>query len=152
MAEAQAYQKDFVVTWDRIQEDTKALCVKFQDKAFKGIVAITRGGLAPALIVSQELDIKHIETLCISSYDHQEQKKAEIIKQPDLPGGGLGWLIIDDLVDTGKTFEIARELYPNATLACVYGKPAGIPKVDCFQAEIAQDTWIHFPWEETAPA
>ena len=152
MAEVKAYQKDFIVTWEMIQKDTKSLCEQFQNKTFKGIVAITRGGLAPALITAQELGIKDIETLCISSFDYQNQKKAEIIRQPTLENGGQGWLIIDDLVDTGKTFEIARELYPQAMFACVYGKPAGIPKIDFYLTEIPQDTWIHFPWEGTARA
>ena len=78
------------------------------------VVGITRGGLVPACIIARELDIKMVETLCISSYDHQDQRKAQVLKEASNIGTGEGWLIIDDLVDTGNTFVIARELYPDA--------------------------------------
>ena len=39
-----------------------------------GIVAITRGGLVPAHIIARELDIRIIDTVCISSYDDQSQR------------------------------------------------------------------------------
>ena len=55
--------------------------------------------------------------------------------------------IVDDLVDTGKTAKVVRELLPKAHLATVYAKPAGRPLVDTFVTEVSQDTWIHFPWD-----
>ena len=60
---------------------------------------------------------------------------------------GDGWLIIDDLVDTGKTAKAVRELLPKAHFATVYAKPAGRPLVDSFITEVSQDTWILFPWD-----
>ncbi|HEY0441322.1 MAG TPA: phosphoribosyltransferase family protein, partial [Xanthobacteraceae bacterium] len=61
--------------------------------------------------------------------------------------GGRGLLIVDDLVDTGRTARIVRELLPNAHFATVYAKPMGRPLVDTFITEVSQDTWIHFPWD-----
>src|SRR3546814_6345606 len=58
-----------------------------------------------------------------------------------------GWLLIDDLVDTGKTARKVRELMPKAHFATVYAKPAGRPLVDTFVTEVSQDTWILFPWD-----
>ena len=40
-------------------------------------------------------------------------------------GDGTGILIVDDLVDTGKTLELVRRLYPKAHFATVYAKPSG---------------------------
>ena len=40
-------------------------------------------------------------------------------------GDGTGMLIIDDLVDSGKTLELVRKLYPKAHFATVYAKPEG---------------------------
>jgi xanthine phosphoribosyltransferase len=57
------------------------------------------------------------------------------------------WLIIDDLVDTGATGRIVREMLPKAHFATVYAKPAGRPVVDTFITEVSQDTWILFPWD-----
>ncbi len=60
---------------------------------------------------------------------------------------GIGVLIVDDLVDTGKTLEVVRSLYPRAHFATVYAKPAGRGQVDTFVTAVSQDTWIFFPWD-----
>lgn len=142
------YSKDFPVSWEELHRDSKALAWRLSDMHnWVGIIAITRGGMVPACIIARELDIRHIETLCIATYDHKNKGDADIIKAPDLDDGGRGWLIIDDLADTGTTLKIAKKLYPHAHCACVYGKPAGIGQVDTFITEVSQDTWIHFPWD-----
>ena len=56
-------------------------------------------------------------------------------------------LLVDDLVDTGKTAKVVREIVPRAHLATVYAKPMGRPLVDTFITEVSQDTWIYFPWD-----
>jgi xanthine phosphoribosyltransferase len=60
---------------------------------------------------------------------------------------GKGVLIVDDLVDTGKTARVVREILPAAHFATVYAKPMGRPLVDTFITEVSQDTWIYFPWD-----
>jgi xanthine phosphoribosyltransferase len=112
---------------------------------WKGIVAITRGGLVPAAVIARELDIRIVDTVCISSYDWKERGAANVLKCPD--GDGDGWLLVDDLVDTGKTAGVARKMLPKAHFATVYAKPAGRPMVDTFITEVSQDTWILFPWD-----
>ena len=57
-----------------------------------------------------------------------------------------GILIIDDLVDSGRTLEIVKNSYPKAHYATIYAKPKGRPMVDSFITEVSQDTWIFFPW------
>jgi xanthine phosphoribosyltransferase len=61
--------------------------------------------------------------------------------------GGEGVLVVDDLVDTGKTAKVVRDMLPKAHFATVYAKPAGKPLVDTFVTEVAQDSWIYFPWD-----
>ena len=58
-----------------------------------------------------------------------------------------GCLIIDDLVDTGKTAKVVRKMLPKAHFAAVYAKPEGRAYVDTFITEVSQDTWIYFPWD-----
>jgi xanthine phosphoribosyltransferase len=65
----------------------------------------------------------------------------------DLVGDGEGVLIIDDLVDTGKTLEVVRKVLPKAHVATVYAKPMGRDQVNSFITEVSQDTWIFFPWD-----
>jgi xanthine phosphoribosyltransferase len=140
------YQKFFPVSWDQLHRDAKALSWRLASGGpWKGIVAITRGGLVPAHIISRELDIRVIDTICIASYDDQTQREPKVLKSVD--GDGEGWLIIDDLVDTGQTGRIVRERLPKAHFATVYAKPAGREIVDTFITEVSQDTWILFPWD-----
>ena len=97
-------------------------------------MAITRGGMAPAMIVARELDVRTVDTISVKSYHNQDQGEAEVLKSPasDIMGDGTGILIVDDLVDSGKTLELVRRLYPNAHFATVYAKPHGEPMVDTF--------------------
>jgi xanthine phosphoribosyltransferase len=139
--------KDFPVTWEELHRNARALAWRLLDKGpWKGIIAVTRGGMVPACIIARELDVKMIETFCISSYDHQNQRNAQILRLPDV-GDGAGWIVIDDLVDSGNTFKIAREKMPKAHYACIYAKPAGAQTTDTYIMELSQDTWIHFPWD-----
>jgi xanthine phosphoribosyltransferase len=106
--------------------------------------------LIPAAIVARELGLRVIETVCVASYDHAAQGAARLLKgvsEQAARGGGKGVLIVDDLVDTGATVRLVRGMLPAAHMACLYAKPQGRPFVDTFIAEVAQDTWIYFPWD-----
>lgn len=146
-------EKAFPVTWDQFHRDCRALAWKIADrkKEWKAIVAITRGGLAPAAIICRELNIRLIETICIASYhDYSTQGKLEVKKgiSPELmKNGGEGLLIVDDLTDTGKTAAVVRQLVPKAYFSTLYAKPQGKPQVDSYITEVSQDTWIYFPWD-----
>lgn len=136
----------FTVTWADFHRDTKALAWHLKSKEpFDAIVAITRGGLVPAAIIAWELDIRLIDTICVVSYHDQKQSDAEILK--GLTQDQKRILVIDDLVDTGKTAKIVKTMLPNAHIAAVYAKPEGRATADTFVTEVSQDTWIVFPWE-----
>jgi xanthine phosphoribosyltransferase len=154
MTDRLPHEKGFHVSWDQIHRDSRALAWRLDGQgpdngAWRAVVAITRGGMAPAMIVARELDIRVVDTISIKSYEHQDQGEAKVIKAPqaDIMGDGTGILIVDDLVDTGKTLEVVRQAYPNAHLATVYAKPKGRPLVQTFITEVSQDTWIFFPWD-----
>ena len=148
-------QKSFPVTWDQFHRDSRALAWRLDkqgplaDGEWKAVVAITRGGMVPACIIARELNIRVVDTVAVKSYSHQDQTEASVLKapHPDLDGDGEGILIIDDLVDTGRTLELVRALYPKAHFATVYAKPKGEPQVDDFITGVSQDTWIFFPWD-----
>ncbi|NMM45089.1 xanthine phosphoribosyltransferase [Rhodospirillaceae bacterium KN72] len=139
--------KEYPVSWEELHRNARALAWRLSElQPLDGVIAITRGGLVPAAIVARELEVRLIDTVCIASYDHKTQGEANILKKPEA-GDGSGWLIVDDLVDTGKTAKIVREMLPKAHFATVYAKPAGRPLVDTFVTEVSQDTWILFPWD-----
>lgn len=146
--------KSFPVSWDQFHRDARALAWRLSGAGpFEAIVAVTRGGLVPAAIVARELGIRLIETVCIASYSHTAQAELKVLKTVaegiGALGGGLGKgvLIVDDLVDSGQTAKIVRDILPKAHFATVYAKPMGRPLVDTFITEVSQDTWIFFPWD-----
>lgn len=150
------HEKGFHVSWDQIHRDSRALAWRLDkhgpgaDGAWRAVVAITRGGMAPAMIVARELDIRCVDTISVKSYDWQKQAEAEVLKAPAaevMGADGEGVLIVDDLVDTGKTLELVRRSYPKAHFATVYAKPQGRVMVDTYITEVSQDTWIFFPWD-----
>ncbi|WP_338548311.1 xanthine phosphoribosyltransferase [Roseovarius phycicola] len=153
MTDRLPHEKGFHVSWDQLHRDARALAWRLQGEApedgWRAIVAITRGGMAPAMIIARELDVRAVDTISVKSYDHQTQSEAIILKSPDmdLMGEGDGVLIIDDLVDTGRTLELVRKLLPAAHVATVYAKPKGRELVHTFITEVSQDTWIFFPWD-----
>lgn len=144
--------KTFPVSWEELHRTAKALAWRLLGlKEWKGIIAITRGGLVPAAVIARELDLRLIDTLCVSSYSSGETGEGQAgklnILKNSIAGDGEGWLIVDDLVDTGGTARVVREMLPKAHFASVYAKPAGRPLVDSFVTEVSQDTWIYFPWD-----
>jgi len=152
-----AAEKMFPVSWDQFHRDARALAWRLSGQDFTAMVAVTRGGMVPAAIIARELGLRVIETLAVASYGageagtpEQAQGALRILKpisQELLATGGAGVLVVDDLVDTGATARLVRELLPQAHLATVYAKPAGRPLVDTFITEVSQDTWINFPWD-----
>lgn len=146
------WQKSFPVSWDQFHRDARALAWRLSGAGpFKAVVAVTRGGLVPAAVVARELGIRVIETVCVASYEYDKQGDIQVLKKisSDVAGhaGGEGVLIVDDLVDTGATARVVREMLPKAHFATVYAKPAGRPLVDTFVTEVSQDTWIYLPWD-----
>ena len=146
------WQKSFPVSWDQFHRDARALARRLSAAGpFTAVVAVTRGGLVPAAVVARELGIRVVETVCVASYDYDKQGEIQVLKaiSEKVAGkdDGKGVLIVDDLVDTGATARVVRDMLPKAHFATVYAKPAGRPLVDTFITEVSQDTWIYLPWD-----
>ncbi len=136
----------YVVTWDMLQIHAKKLAYRLLPaNQWRGIIAVSRGGLVPGAILARELGIRHVDTLCISSYDHDHQRELKVLKRAE--GDGEGFIIIDDLVDTGSTATIIREMYPKSHLVTIFAKPAGKQLIDDYLIDIPQNTWIEQPWD-----
>ena len=145
--------KAFPVSWDQFHRDARALAWRLASSGpFDALVAITRGGLVPAAIVARELDVRVIETIgIVTRRDYKTLGDLMILKPIAAEIAKLDQearvLVVDDLVDTGATMKVVRELLPKAHVATVYAKPLGRPLVDTFVTEVSQDTWIYFPWD-----
>jgi len=144
------YKDEIIISWPELHRDARYLCRLLHDIGdWKGIIAITRGGLVPAALVARELDIRLIDTVCVVSYGGgaAEKTQGELRWLKRVEGDGEGWLLVDDLVDTGRTARAVREELPRAHFATLYSKPLGRPIVDTFVKEFKQEKWIYFPWD-----
>lgn len=148
------YKDEIVISWPELHRDARYLSHVLHGLRtdWKGIIAITRGGLVPAALVARELEIRLIDTVCVVSYGAgeggaAEQHQGELRWLKRAQGDGEGWLLIDDLVDTGRTAKAVRETLPKAHFATLYAKPLGRPIVDTFVKEFKQEKWIYFPWD-----
>ena len=149
------YRDDIVISWPELHRDTRVLCHALIEKGpFKGIIAVARGGMIPAALVARELEIRLVDTICASSYEDMEgtgegaqimRSEVKLLKGVD--HDGEGYLLIDDLVDTGNTARIIRKLLPKAYFATLYAKPMGREFVDLCVKEFNQDKWVYFPWD-----
>jgi hypothetical protein len=73
--------KSFPVSWEELHRTSKALAWRLLELGpFDGLIAVTRGGLVPAAIVARELEIRLIDTACISSYAGSERGKLDVLK------------------------------------------------------------------------
>ena len=103
------HEKGFHISWEQIHRDSRALAWRLEKISprkgrWKAVVAVTRGGMVPAMVVARELDLRVVETISVKSYDHQVQSEAKILKSPAevYIGNGDGILIVDDLVRPNK--------------------------------------------------
>ncbi len=138
------------ISWEDFQNHSKCLAEKIRASKiyFNKIVAVSRGGLLPAGLLSYTLDIRNCETINMSSYDGSQMRSDEEIEMSKtLQDIDSHTLIIDDLSDSGRTFRILRKLYPQAVFVSVYSKEKGKDAVDIFAQEMP-DKWIVFPWDE----
>ncbi len=141
------------ISWEQFHSDARTLASKLINrKDLNKIICVTRGGLFPAAVLARELEIRWIDTICVVGYDEESRgSHASLLKVPETDGEGV--LVVDDLVDSGRTGRIIRELMPKAYFVTMYAKPKGQEVVDDFVLPVDQDTWILFPWEaELSPA
>lgn len=116
------------------------------------IVAISRGGLTLGHLLS-DLMMKPISTIAVQSYsDIQKQGEVRLTEKLQTPIEGKRVLVVDDVSDTGKTFQRAidhlKQFMPKELISVsLYDKPHSAFRPD-FYAK-ATNKWIIFPYEST---
>src|SRR5258706_15447629 len=123
------YEDEIIISWVGLHRDARYLSEKLHAKGpWKGIIAVTRGGLVPAALVARELDIRLIDTICITSYGAGEaggaaqvQSGVRVLK--GVGGDGGRYLVIHDPGDTGRTPHRAPQPRPKADIAPPHTQP-----------------------------
>lgn len=132
--------------WQEFDKDCRKLAeiIKKEKVEYTRIIAVTRGGLFVAGMMSHFLKRVPIDTVCLSSYCGTKQKAMKVMKSD---GSKEKVLICDDVVDTGGTAKVFKEMYPNGTLAVIHYKSEKSPDIrpDYFISET--NDWIVYPWE-----
>ncbi len=120
-----------------------SLCLEAADmirrskKSYDAFVGISRGGLVPLRILSDELEQENLFVIRVVFYEDIKKTAAEpIIKDDYLKSNvsGLRLLVIDDVADSGKSLKKVLE----------YLKNAGAKEVDSL-------TIFYKPHSETTP-
>ena len=127
---------------------------RYRNLSLQYIVAISRGGLVVARILSDFLNLP-IYNIAIESYKTIGKNKEPVITQDlgsaDINGKNI--LLIDEICDSGKTFERAVEYLHgchsyapvNITSVCLVLKSKSSFIPDFFCEKI--DRWVIFPYE-----
>jgi len=142
----------YKLSWNRFYKDCLFLGKKIKNGGEKidRIIAISRGGLIPARILSDFLQLP-ISNIVISSYSNLKQlKEPEIIEVAEINLKDQSILIIDEVSDTGKTFIRALKYFKQKPVkkiitAAPYIKPKTQFIPNFFQKTI--DAWIVFPYD-----
>lgn len=133
-------------TWQEFDKDCRKLAeiIKKEKVEYTRIIAVTRGGLLVAGMMSHFLPKVPIDTVCLSSYCGMIQKDMKIIKKDTC---NEKVLICDDVVDTGGTAKVLKKMYPKSILAVIHYKSKISPDIrpDYFISDTSD--WIVYPWE-----
>jgi hypoxanthine phosphoribosyltransferase len=143
-----------VPTWNQIYAMLLSQAEKIRQSGFKPdvIIGVTRGGWIPARVLSDLLEVTDLVTVGVDFYvGVAETKKEPVLTQrvsADVKGKKA--LLVDEVADTGKSLQLAREhvLQQGATevrVATVYCKPFSITKPDYYEKQTR--SWVVFPWE-----
>ncbi|MCS6956261.1 MAG: phosphoribosyltransferase family protein [Patescibacteria group bacterium] len=142
----------YKLSWNNLYKDCLLLAEKILATKPKldRIIAISRGGLVPARILSDFLSLP-ISNIVISSYSNLKQlKEPEIVEVAPFSWHNENLLIVDEVSDTGKTFKRALKYFKNKKIGKIYTcspyikpKTAHIP--DFYIKKI--DVWIVFPYD-----
>ena len=138
------------LSWD----DIEALSAELADAVVNArgpvdpqatLLGVSRGGLIPATLVAHRLGVRKVEALGLMSYeDGPDGTQGALVEYGEAPR--VASIIIDDIIDTGRTLEALRARYPDAIIAALVDKTDGRSGAIAARRTPA-GLWVAFPWE-----
>ena len=140
------------VSWRSVTTLCNSLANDLKDKHPNAldfnIIGLSRGGLIPAVVISNMLNIRKVYALGLRSYKDQHKAEAEIYQVPDL-ASMQKIILIDDISDTGESFKQITEMLVGKEIITVSlflkDKTAFVP--DLYAKKVKSNKWVVFPWE-----
>lgn len=115
------------------------------------IIGVGRGGLIPATMLAYKIN-KKVSSFGISTFSGSKRDDAFFIYQEPSIEEGCKYLVIDDICDSGNTFNIFKNKYKNSganfEYASLFVKDSSSKYVDHYGMSVSNDTWVSFPWDE----
>lgn len=144
-----------LVSWQAFYNLGRRLAGLIRESGFKPdlIVAIARGGYLPARIISDHLGVMNLADFRIEHYQGTRKSSRADIRYP-LPERikAERVLLVDDVADSGDTFEVAFE-HVNQKIeptelktAVLHYKTASSCRPDYFADKVEKWRWIIYPW------
>lgn len=142
-------KKKRILKWGHMHQLSCLLAKKLHDKGIKHVLAVTRGGLFPAQIVAQKLDIHHVATVGCRSYCLGNKRgPLEWVGSKPVIEDVSEWVVIDDICDSGQTLREIKKEYPGIRTACLFKREEDRPECDVWVEKVSLDgPWLVFPWE-----
>ncbi|UCD66721.1 MAG: phosphoribosyltransferase [Deltaproteobacteria bacterium] len=143
------------ISWSRFYRLSRKLCNRINDSGFKPdiIIAIGRGGYMPARIISDFLQVMNLTSFKIEHYRGTKKKEEPVVRYPLSEGvAGNRVLLVDDVCDTGDTFELANRhlcerMQPEEVRTSVlHFKKTSSFIPDYYAGRIVKWRWIIYPW------
>jgi hypoxanthine phosphoribosyltransferase len=132
-------------SWEEVELLTKTVSQKIQtlDKKYDIVLGITNGGIIPARLIARELDINHIQFISVKNKKLFKRELPPLFKSKK-------YLVVDDILDTGKTFSKVRNTTRilNCDFAFLMSRYRYTGKLSLFIGKLLNhNKWIVFPWE-----
>lgn len=155
-------ERFLVLGWEALGRCLEVLAAQIEASGFRptAIVAISRGGMVPAVFLANAFGLRDVQVISIlrnvSNEKYSERGEPRLRwMAPDTPLDGERVLLVDDIAGDGGTLDLALGLLAGRNAAAV--RTAVVVKNQGSRLEpdyraITVDDWIVFPWEPPAPA
>ena len=139
--------KQVFLSYHDIHTDCIELAKKIKKKYKpEKLILISRGGLIPGSIIANYLGIQDVDVIALKTYaDRKRSKEIKVYKRIK---SEKKLVVIDDLVDSGETAKIVKEMMPNSKFVVLYAKTSGKKQADLHLYDFRDKDWLVFPWEQ----